>query len=369
MARSGGAWPLREPRRRQARSLPAVLTMATLVAGSVAVGQTSDNTQTGPVEARAAALWGLALVTREGRAWVREQGCVSCHHGPMLLWVLGLARQRGIAVDQEALAEVRREALDSYLEHDFRPTPGLDTAPLSLGALYVALGATAGGEIPATVELGRFRDHLRQTQQPDGSWAAPDLIAPDRAVGRTPPLYDTREVTTRWAVLALAGLEQAQTEAESDPTIQRALEWLKQQEPAADTQAAAVRLLTALRIYPGAQVEARRRELLARQNADGGWSQVTTGPSDAFATGQALYALGKAGMTERDIVVGRAWGYLTKTQRGDGSWLVASRAEGHLEIATSYCGTAWAVIGLLATLGANEDLLQEPPPHCLAICY
>jgi hypothetical protein len=47
--------------------------------------------------------------------------------------------------------------------------------------------------------------------------------------------------------------------------------------------------------------------------------------SDAWATGQALYALAHAGVKSDEPVIGRAHAFLIKTQRADGSWPMMSR--------------------------------------------
>src|SRR5262249_54961604 len=65
----------------------------------------------------------------------------------------------------------------------------------------------------------------------------------------------------------------------------------------------------------------------AEQGGDGGWRQLTTLDSDAYATGQALVALMDSGaMTASDPVVQRGVQFLLRTQLADGSWFVRSRA-------------------------------------------
>jgi hypothetical protein len=73
-------------------------------------------------------------------------------------------------------------------------------------------------------------------------------------------------------------------------------------------------------------VKQREDELLALQHDDGGWAQNPWLPADAYATGQALYALHELGLASSDRAYQRAVQYLLGTQQGDGSWHVSSRA-------------------------------------------
>ena len=66
---------------------------------------------------------------------------------------------------------------------------------------------------------------------------------------------------------------------------------------------------------------------IAEQHPDGGWSQIPTLSSDAYATGQALTALAESGVIRpSDRVYQRGVRFLLNTQLEDGSWYVRSRA-------------------------------------------
>jgi squalene cyclase len=100
------------------------------------------------------------------------------------------------------------------------------------------------------------------------------------------------------------------------------------------------------------------RQLIARQRADGGWSQNSSFESDAYATGQALFAIGETkSLKASDPVFQRGIRYLLATQKEDGSWHVKSRSpelQPYFESGFPYqhdqwismAGTAWAAIAL-----------------------
>jgi hypothetical protein len=67
--------------------------------------------------------------------------------------------------------------------------------------------------------------------------------------------------------------------------------------------------------------------LLAQQGKDGGWSQLVSMPSDAYATGQVLVALQQSGaVSVADLAYLRGTRFLLRTQLADGSWFVRSRS-------------------------------------------
>jgi hypothetical protein len=70
------------------------------------------------------------------------------------------------------------------------------------------------------------------------------------------------------------------------------------------------------------------RELLDVQRSDGGWSDLASMDSTAYATGKALFALHTAGLPATDAAYQRGVQYLMATQMQDGSWHVRTRAAG-----------------------------------------
>lgn len=106
---------------------------------------------------------------------------------------------------------------------------------------------------------------------------------------------------------------------------------------------------------PAAEWEPLVRRIEERQKPDGGWSQTIEMASDAWATGQALYALALAGSTADDPVITRAQAFLVKTQRDDGSWPMTSRpikpgGDGSKSLVPiTGAGSAWAVLGLVGS--------------------
>ena len=91
-------------------------------------------------------------------------------------------------------------------------------------------------------------------------------------------------------------------------------------------------------------------------------------PSDAYATGEVLYALAESGMVEgHRSDYERGVRFLMQTQQPDGSWHVASRAvrfQQHFETGFPYgkdqflsaTATSWAAMALmLSTRGRGES--------------
>ena len=109
-------------------------------------------------------------------------------------------------------------------------------------------------------------------------------------------------------------------------------------------------------------IDSAVRELVAAQRSDGGWAQLPSMTSDAYATGEALVALEQAGIASSDPSFRRGVEFLLRTQLADGSWFVKSRSEpiqAYFESGfphradqwISAAATAWATTALASTTG------------------
>jgi len=108
------------------------------------------------------------------------------------------------------------------------------------------------------------------------------------------------------------------------------------------------------------------KKLLAQQHADGGWSQLDSLKSDAYATGQSLYALNQSGQLDvTTTAYQKAIAFLLSTQLADGSWLVKTRAIPFVPYVSSgfphgddqfisAAGTNWAIMALMLAGNAND---------------
>jgi hypothetical protein len=103
-----------------------------------------------PEQVRQAVERSLVFLEKSGTAWWNGSKCASCHHVPMSIWSLTEAKNRGFAVDDKALDQLRTGALSSYANHPNLKPVGQDGGGpgLSLNTVYLSLAATAGRRQP-----------------------------------------------------------------------------------------------------------------------------------------------------------------------------------------------------------------------------
>src|SRR4051794_5000116 len=157
-----------------------------------------------PEQGRKAVERGLTFLQQDAAKWRKERQCATCHHGTMTVWALSEARHFGYAVPAEVLAETAKWTKDRLLARIDLPR---DTRPgwsmVSTPAIYLALAAQAvpGQQAVSADEVKRIAGHLLRHQEADGAWS----WASAPAQNRPPPVFESDEIATLLASLALKG--------------------------------------------------------------------------------------------------------------------------------------------------------------------
>jgi len=321
-----------------------VAIMVVLLSGAASAQERRDK----PSEVGATIDRGLAFLTKDALAWKNKHNCASCHHAALVIWSMREAKQRGHAVEEPVLAQLTKWVAESGDGKFGLARPASAPKALSPKAVWFALALGADPKPDAISQKGMklLLKTVKSEQTENGSWSTwPET---------RPPIFgDSNESMTALATLAVLPAAAA-GDASAKAVRDKGIQWLAKTKTDNDPQSIAMRLVLWRRLgRPANEWEPLIQHIKKRQNADGGWSQTKDMASDAWATGQALYALAHAGIKPNDPVIARAHAFLIKTQRSDGSWPMTSRpvkpgGKGSTSlIPITGAGSAWAVLGLV----------------------
>jgi ankyrin repeat protein len=305
----------------------------------------------------------LKAIQRSVVEFTKRTGCVSCHHEGLSRMATGAAREHGFAIDPAltraqfqriqgmvgATRALHQQALKSPEAMKQVPLIEIGEVPPSYSYLLAGMAAEKQPASEATAAMAMV---LARQQSPNGAWQF--------ALQRV-PMQSSFFTITALTVQALRTYGPRAHAAELADRIRRAKGWLL----TAPTETSEDRSLRLLGLkWAGASREEKQKaiqELRADQRPDGGWSQTAALQSDAYATGQALYALNVGGgIPVTDPVYQRGIQFLLRTQEADGSWFVNKRAlpvnnyfdaafpHGQSQYA-SFNATCWATMALLQT--------------------
>jgi hypothetical protein len=230
---------------------------------------------------------------------------------------LAIARTKGFRINEE-IEQSQLKTIGSYIEtwreralQDIGIPGGQDTLS------YLLLGMAAENYPPDAATDG-FARFLKNRQSADGRWRIGTARAPLESSD-----IEITAVTMR--VIQVYGPKSRR--AEYDKSVQLAAAWLAKSQPQT-TEDRSFQLLGMK--WAGANREVIRKTaqgLIAEQRSDGGWAQIPSLSSDAYATGQALVALEESGALKiSDPAYQHGTEWLANRQLADGSWHVASRS-------------------------------------------
>jgi ankyrin repeat protein len=289
----------------------------------------------------------LALLEKQSYNFIRIGDCNSCHGQDLPSAANGLARDRGLPAPKLI------PQLPQHM-HVANAERLMDLNTFGVLSLAWELFDFGMNHVPGDQYTDAVVHYMKLMQTPQGNWSAFE--------SRRPPMNTGQYQAAALAIFALQHYGRAEEKADTAKAIARAAAWLEAARPT-NTQDRACRLLgLAWSNASPASIMAATKELAASQRADGGWSQLPTMGSDAYATGEALYALNAAGnLPTTNPVYQKGVKYLLRTQAPDGSWHVASRSiwvQPYFESGFPYshdqwisaAGTSWAVMALSLTV-------------------
>jgi prenyltransferase beta subunit len=258
----------------------------------------------------------LSLLQTSSSTFLKNAGCASCHSQSLGALTFALARDHGFKVDDRAARQANEANLQRWETSRQRAMQGIEmNATIEAGYALLALSADHYRNSKTTDGLIH---HLAGKQTPDGRW---------RSTSYRPPLEYSDFTATALTVRAIQQFAPEGRKQELARRIGRARAWLLSNSP--KTNEERVFRLMGLRWSAANQqaIKQAMRELLARQRVDGGWAQIDSLESDAYATGQALFSLHQAGgLDPSNTAYQKGIKFLLKTQLNDGSWLVRSRS-------------------------------------------
>jgi hypothetical protein len=321
-----------------------------------AVRRTTSSTPTDAGRARRipdAVEQALTMTAQQSYKFIRTGGCNSCHSQDLPSAAAGFARSRGLRAPREI----------PQLPQSMMPSPerlmdfGIVTTT-SIGWELVDFGMNG---VPGSAYTDAAVRAIKAMQTAEGHWSANE--------SRRPPMSAGDFQAAAVCIFALKHYAPEGSEASTAQAIARAVAWLERSNPQT-TQDRAFHALALAWAGESDRAQRSARALIAMQRADGGWSQLSTMESDAYATGQALFALAIAGnMSAADPMYRKGVDYLLKTQAADGTWHVKTRSiwlQPYFETGFPYgrdqfistAGTAWASMALSAAAPASAAMTQ-----------
>ena len=284
----------------------------------------------------------LSMIEKQSYNFIRIGGCNSCHSQDLASVAAGFARRRGMAAPQiPQLPQSMMATPERLVDFGVVGAASIGWELFDFGMNGVAKNAYTDAAVRV----------IKAMQTPQGNWSANE--------SRRPPMNAGDFNAAAMAIYAIRHYTPAGGEASSEAVVKRAVTWLQSAKPKT-TQDRAFHSLALEWANEADSARRSARNLVAMQRIDGGWSQMAGMESDAYATGQALFALYTAGrMPTSDPVYQKGLDYLLRTQAADGTWHVKSRSiwlQPYFESGFPYgqdqfistAGTAWASMALAA---------------------
>lgn len=293
----------------------------------------------------------IALLQSTSSSVYEQRACISCHQQMLVETTAAAVRAKGIPVREDLSVKNLEQMLKVYRNQAEMAMQGETTGGHVLSYGYFAMALAAAGYKPDAVTAGLVHA-IASWQMPDGSW--PGLI-------ERPPMEYSTFSHTALSIRALTLYAPEGRRAEMDEKVRKARSWMLAAKPTSAEEQAMRIMALAWSKASAQEIDAATKPWVARQNQDGGWSQLPQLASDAYATGMTLYALSQAGVSTKSEAYRKGIAFLLRNQYEDGSWFVKSRSfptQPHFDSGypfgynqwISAAGACWATLAIAAAI-------------------
>jgi len=297
----------------------------------------------------------LSILQSSSHAFLKNvtvlTNCHSCHNQGLGIVTFALAKENGFAVADTII----KEAIDSTNSY-WKTTASRQT--LAENDDPVAIVMTGNYDLWGLSSIRYKSDkviellarNIMRKQSYNGSWVSP---------GQRPPLEYYSFSATALAIKNIQTFVPSILLPEIEQRVEKARIWLIQNNPVANEEKV-YQLLGLVWSHADRKIISQQaKKLLAAQHEDGGWSQLDSLKTDAYATGQSLYSLYECGQLTVDaLAYQKGIDFLLRTQFADGSWRVKTRSYPFVPFVNSEfpherdqfisaAGSNWATIALI----------------------
>lgn len=307
----------------------------------------------GDPKARDAAQRGLLFLSREAVTWQKTHNCYGCH-------VQGVTIE-GLAVGKHNQYDIPKDDLKALLDFVTQP----NEAGLAPGTFPKTGRAFAGASFARydqyldtrlRHDLLRVGRQLFSEQREDGAVVGDHPVMPPVATGDMQTTYQAMQTWRQCYARTADDVWLAPLRKAEQYVAATAKSWQGSPDKVAleDVNYALMALIAAGAGRSETTTAELIRYLVSQQRDDGGWAFGPVHPvgngymdyehldvthTSTFATGQSVYALRLAGLSEHDTTVARGIHYLVAHQQKDGGWGSTGAAKAE---------AMWAVLGLVS---------------------
>ena len=304
---------------------------------------------------RHAAQRGIEWLQTAAMEWQSQHGCYGCHVQSQAMMGLAISKESKYVVNENCLQELAKfvEAKQnqdgSYFNQNY--VTATQFAAMGLSSSDRVIGSKSAALIKAA-------DWLLPKQEKTGE------IPIDHS---EPPIDQGSLMITANSAGAFLQAYGESGNVRYKQASQRALAWVAGAKP--ETTQDKVFKIIALSRYGNAQqkqaVVHTVTQLKSEQNQDGGWQETAAMKgSNAFATGQVLYAFKQAGVSVESPEFSNGVRFLLTNQKENGAWPSTNSQSGR---PSEFAPTMWAVIGLAGSFREAECAEVERFPDKIVI--